>query len=112
MVDKQFSSVNNVPPEPWTGQDTHDRGMRCLIAPHFLVLSFYRVAQEWCRWLTIAKEGGQSEVTIGATTRITEPFAQPFMSATWGVARPPDPADPTKEGPELDFVRIWSSQCV
>ena len=69
-------------------------------APQFLVLSFYRVAQEWCRWLTIAKEGGQSEVTIGATTRITEPFAQPFMSATWGVACPPDPADPTKEGPE------------
>ena len=21
------------PPEPWTGQDTRDRGMRCLIAP-------------------------------------------------------------------------------
>ena len=39
MVDKQFSSVNNVPPEPWTGQDTRDRGMRCLIAPHFLALS-------------------------------------------------------------------------
>ena len=39
MVDKQFASVNNVPPEPWTGQDTRDRGMRCLIAPHFLALS-------------------------------------------------------------------------
>ena len=38
MVDKQFVSVNNVPPEPWTGQDTRDRGMRCLIAPHFLAL--------------------------------------------------------------------------
>ena len=61
---------------------------------------FYRVAQEWCMWLTIAKEGGQDAVTIGATTRVTEPFAQPFMSATWGVARPPDPADPTKEGPD------------
>jgi glucose dehydrogenase len=55
---------------------------------------FYRVAQEWCMWLTIAKEGGQDAVTIGATTRVTEPFAQPFMSATWGVARPPDPTDP------------------
>jgi PQQ-dependent dehydrogenase (methanol/ethanol family) len=61
---------------------------------------FYRVAQEWCMWLTIAKEGGQDAVTIGATTRITEPFAQPFMSATWGVARPPSPDDPTKEGTE------------
>ena len=39
MVDKQFASVNNVSPEPWTGQDTRDRGMRCLIAPHFLALS-------------------------------------------------------------------------
>ena len=39
MVDKQFASVNNVPPEPRTGQDTRDRGMRCLIAPHFLALS-------------------------------------------------------------------------
>ena len=39
VVDKQFASVNNVPPEPWTGQDTRDRGMRCLIAPHFLALS-------------------------------------------------------------------------
>ena len=38
MGDKQFASVNNVPPEPWTGQDTRDRGMRCLIAPHFLAL--------------------------------------------------------------------------
>ena len=27
------------PPEPWTEQDTRDRGMRCLIAPHFLALS-------------------------------------------------------------------------
>ena len=41
MVDKQFASVNNVPPEPWTGQDTRDRGMRCLIAPHFLALSVF-----------------------------------------------------------------------
>ena len=39
MVDKQFVSVNNVPPEPWTEQGTRDRGMRCLIAPHFLALS-------------------------------------------------------------------------
>ena len=39
VVDKQFASVNIVPPEPWTGQDTRDRGMRCLIAPHFLALS-------------------------------------------------------------------------
>ena len=28
-------------PEPWIGQDTRDRGMRCLIAPHFLALSSY-----------------------------------------------------------------------
>ena len=40
MIDKQFASVNNVPPEPWAGQDTRDRGMRCLIAPHFLALSY------------------------------------------------------------------------
>ena len=38
VVDKQFASVNNVRPEPWTGQDTRDRGMRCLIAPQFLAL--------------------------------------------------------------------------
>ena len=44
MVDKQFASVNNVPPEPWTGQDTRDRGMRCLIAPHFLALSRFVAA--------------------------------------------------------------------
>jgi hypothetical protein len=70
---------------------------------------FYRVAQEWCMWLTIAKEGGQDAVTIGATTRVTEPFAQPFMSATWGVARPPDPTDPTKEGPDNyhAFITAW-----
>ena len=45
MVDKQFASVNNVRPEPWTGQDTRDRGMRCLIAPHFLALSVDRTTQ-------------------------------------------------------------------
>ena len=39
MVDKQFASVNNLSTEPWTGQDTRDRGIRCLIAPHFLALS-------------------------------------------------------------------------
>ena len=39
VVAKQFASVNNVPPEPRTGQDIRDRGMRCLIAPHFLALS-------------------------------------------------------------------------
>ena len=39
VVDKQFASVNNLSPEPWTGQDTRDRGIRCLIAPRFLALS-------------------------------------------------------------------------
>ena len=46
VVDKQFASVNNVPPEPWTGQDTRDRGMRCLIAPRFLALSSAWYAKE------------------------------------------------------------------
>ena len=50
-------------------------------------------------YLTVTPKGG-GEVTIGADSRITEPFAQAFMSATWGVARPPDPADKSKEGSE------------
>jgi alcohol dehydrogenase (cytochrome c) len=50
---------------------------------------FYRVANEWCMWLTVNEQAG-GVVTAGAETRVTEPFAQVFMSAEWVGADPPD----------------------
>jgi PQQ-dependent dehydrogenase (methanol/ethanol family) len=49
---------------------------------------FYRVANEWCMYLTISpKEGGTA--TAGADTRVTEPFAVAFMAAQWEGTNPP-----------------------
>src|SRR3989449_5230580 len=50
---------------------------------------FYRIANEWCMALTVAPKGGGTTITAGAETRVTEPFAQPFMSAEWVGANPP-----------------------
>ena len=60
---------------------------------------FYRIAQEWCMWLTVTPKAG-GPILLGSDKRITEPFAQAFFYAEWGIARPADPADKTKEGPE------------
>jgi alcohol dehydrogenase (cytochrome c) len=49
---------------------------------------FYRIANEWCMYLTVnPKEGGPA--TAGSETRVTEPFAVAFMSAQWEGADPP-----------------------
>src|SRR2546426_306971 len=50
---------------------------------------FYRIANEWCMDLTVAPKGGGTTITAGAETRVTEPVAQPFMSAEWVGANPP-----------------------
>src|SRR2546426_11809849 len=39
--------------------------------------------------LTVAPKGGGTTITAGAETRVTEPFAQAFMSAEWVGANPP-----------------------
>ena len=57
MVDKQFASGNNLSPEPWTGPDTRDRGIRCLIAPRFLALSGYKPCDDAYRLKTKRKAG-------------------------------------------------------
>src|SRR5207245_6266299 len=38
---------------------------------------------------TVAPKGGGTTLTAGAEPRVTEPFAQPFMSAEWVGANPP-----------------------
>jgi alcohol dehydrogenase (cytochrome c) len=49
---------------------------------------FYRIANEWCMYLTVnPKEGGPA--TAGSETRVTEPFAVAFMAAQWEGAPPP-----------------------
>jgi alcohol dehydrogenase (cytochrome c) len=49
---------------------------------------FYRIANEWCMYLTVnPKEGGPA--TAGSETRTTEPFAVAFMAAQWEGADPP-----------------------
>ena len=50
---------------------------------------FYRIANEWCMWLTVAPEKGGT-VTAGATERTVEPFAQVFMAAEWAGTAPPN----------------------
>ncbi len=56
---------------------------------------FYRVANEWCMYLTVAPEGGlaaagsDAVTSAGSETRVTEPFAQAFMAAEWIGADPP-----------------------
>jgi PQQ-dependent dehydrogenase (methanol/ethanol family) len=49
----------------------------------------YRVVNEWCMWLTVAPEGGGTTISFGTETRVTEPFAQVFMSAEWVGTHPP-----------------------
>jgi PQQ-dependent dehydrogenase (methanol/ethanol family) len=50
---------------------------------------FYRVVNEWCMWLTVnPKEGAAA--TAGTEQRVTEPFAQVFMSADWQGTDPPN----------------------
>jgi PQQ-dependent dehydrogenase (methanol/ethanol family) len=51
---------------------------------------FYRIANEWCMWLTIAPEGGGTTITAGSETRVIEPFAQAFMAAEWIGTNPPN----------------------
>jgi glucose dehydrogenase len=51
---------------------------------------FYRIANEWCMWLTIAPEGGGTTITAGSETRVTDPFAQAFMAAEWVGTNPPN----------------------
>ena len=49
---------------------------------------FYRIANEWCMYLTVnPKEGGPA--TAGSETRTTEPFAVAFMAAQWEGTPPP-----------------------
>jgi PQQ-dependent dehydrogenase (methanol/ethanol family) len=49
---------------------------------------FYRIANEWCMYLTVnPKEGGPA--TGGSETRVTEPFAVAFMAAQWEGTNPP-----------------------
>lgn len=50
---------------------------------------FYRIANEWCMYLTVAPEGGGTTITAGSETRITEPFAQAYMAAEWVGTNPP-----------------------
>ncbi|MGQ4808670.1 Quinohemoprotein alcohol dehydrogenase [Candidatus Entotheonellaceae bacterium PAL068K] len=50
---------------------------------------FYRITNEWCMWLTVAPKGGSTMITAGSETRVTEPFAQAFMSAEWIGTHPP-----------------------
>src|SRR2546425_451450 len=50
---------------------------------------FYRIANEWCMDLTVSPKGGGTTITAGSESRITEPFAQAFMSAEWVGANPP-----------------------
>ena len=49
---------------------------------------FYRIANEWCMYLTVAPEAGAA-ATAGSETRTTEPFAQAFMAAEWEGTDPP-----------------------
>lgn len=51
---------------------------------------FYRIANEWCMYLTIAPKGGGTTITAGAETRILEPFVQAFMNAEWIGTTPPN----------------------
>ncbi len=50
---------------------------------------FYRVAQEWCMWLTVQPKEGGTTITAGSESRTTEPFAQAFMAAEWIGTNPP-----------------------
>jgi PQQ-dependent dehydrogenase (methanol/ethanol family) len=49
---------------------------------------FYRIANEWCMYLTVNPKAG-GPATAGSETRVTEPFAVVFMSAEWEGTDPP-----------------------
>ena len=49
---------------------------------------FYRIANEWCMYLTVNPEEG-GPATAGSETRVTDPFAVAFMAAQWEGADPP-----------------------
>lgn len=51
--------------------------------------TFYRIANEWCMYLTVSPEAG-GVATAGSETRTTEPFAQAFMAAEWEGTDPPN----------------------
>lgn len=51
---------------------------------------FYRVANEWCMYLTVQPESGGTTITAGSPERTTEPFAQVFMAAEWEGTSPPN----------------------
>jgi len=42
---------------------------------------FYRVAQEWCMYLTAQPKSGGTTISAGAESRVLQPFVQAFMSA-------------------------------
>ncbi len=51
---------------------------------------FYRIANEWCMYLTVAPEEGGTKISFGTEKRITEPFAQVYMAAEWVGTDPPN----------------------
>lgn len=51
---------------------------------------FYRIAQEWCMWLTIQPKEGGTGLTAGTESRVLEPFAQAFFAAEWVGTDPPN----------------------
>jgi PQQ-dependent dehydrogenase (methanol/ethanol family) len=51
---------------------------------------FYRIAQEWCMWLTVAPKGGADYISAGSEVRTLEPFAQAYMAAEWIGTDPPN----------------------
>ncbi|MBL26042.1 MAG: alcohol dehydrogenase [Rhodospirillaceae bacterium] len=50
---------------------------------------FYRVANEWCMYLTVGPKGGGAN-TAGTEERTTEPFAQAFFNAEFEGTNPPN----------------------
>ena len=55
---------------------------------------FYRIANEWCMWLTVSPKEG-APASAGSETRTTEPFALAFMAAEWAGT---DPANERAHG--------------
>jgi len=50
---------------------------------------FYRVAQEWCMYLTVQPKSGGTTISAGSESRVLQPFVQAFMSAEWIGTHPP-----------------------
>ncbi len=53
---------------------------------------FYRIANEWCMYLTVAPKGGGTVISAGSEARTLEPFVQAFMNAEWVGTNPPGDA--------------------